>query len=160
MNRQRLFSILWAVEFILGVLPAAVLLIVSFVPYLVMLPAVPSMLFSGNGTVVRSAIVLNGTMIGGILGIVAILMAYRPEKLRQSPKRTRLSIVFGCAGICAEALYFMSGGLSDVGSHVFARWAMLGPLIVGAHCAFRVLKHPSSSTSSPADGVSSRTSIS
>src|ERR1700730_8856921 len=160
MNRQSTGSILWAIEVIAGLLPAVILLIVSLVPYVVMLPAVPSMLLSRDAAVVWSAIVLNGTVVGGVLGIVAILMAYRPERLRQSPKRKRLAVAFGCAGICAEALYFMSGGLSDVGSHLFARWVMLGPLIVGAHCVFRMLTHPSSSSSNPADGISSRTSTS
>jgi hypothetical protein len=100
------------------------------------------MLLSGDAAVVGSAIVLNGTMIGGILGMLAILMAYRPEKLRQSPRRKRLAIVFGCAGICAEVLYFVSGGSRDVSSHFLARWVMLGPVVVGIHCAYRVYVHP------------------
>ncbi len=118
------------------------LLVVGLIPYLVTLPTLPSMLLSGDAAVVGSAIVLNGTMIGGILGMLAILMAYRPEKLRQSPRRKRLAIVFGCAGICAEVLYFVSGGSRDVSSHFLARWVMLGPVVVGIHCAYRVYVHP------------------
>ena len=149
MNRHRLLSVLWGIEIAAGVIPAVVLLTMSLVPYLVTLPAMPSMLVSGNWAIVRSAIVLNGTMVGGILGITAILMAYRPDKLRQRPQRKRLAIVFACAGLCAEMLYFTSGGLGDVSSHWLARWVMLGPLVVGAHCAYRVFGRPPGPTSSP-----------
>ncbi|MFZ0817296.1 MAG: hypothetical protein WAM78_17370 [Candidatus Sulfotelmatobacter sp.] len=138
MNRQRLLAVLWASELAAGVLPAAIMVIVGLVPYLVTLPAMPSMLLSGDVRVMWSAIVLNGTMVGGILGIVAILMAYRPEKLRANSKLKRRAIVFGCAGVCAEVLYLTSGGLANVRSNMFARWIMLGPAVVGAHCAYRV----------------------
>jgi hypothetical protein len=104
-----LFSILWVVEIAAGMLPAFILFIVSLVPFLVMVPTLPSMLLSGNSAASWSAIVLSGMMIGGILGIIAVLMAYRPERLRDSPKRRRLAVVFGCAGICAEVLYFIRG---------------------------------------------------
>lgn len=132
----------------MGVVPAVIVLVIGLVPYLVALPAYFSMFLSGDRAVVRSAIVLNGTMIGGVLGIIAILMAYGPEKLRGNPKRKRIAIIFGCAGLCAEVLYFASGGVGDVSSHLLARCVMLGPLIVGAHCAYRVFGHSSGNTSS------------
>lgn len=63
----------------------------------------------------------------GVVGIAAILMAYRPEKLRLSPRRKRLATVFACAGLCGEVRYFTSGGLGDVSSNWIARWDMRVP---------------------------------
>lgn len=141
-NCQRLRSILWTVEIIIGVLPAFVMITAGLIPYLMVLPFFPSMFLSGNAQIVRSAIVLNGTMIGGILGIAAIFMAYHPERLRQSAKLKRLTITFGCAGICAGALYVMSEGLTDVMSNGLKCWIVAGPVLVGSHCAYRVLARP------------------
>jgi len=152
MNRQRLLTIFWALEFFVGLLPAVVLLLVSLLPYLVSLPAVLSLLLDGNPAVVWSAIVLNGTMIGGIFGIAALLMAYRPETLRHSRKLKRRAIVFACAGICSEVLYLTSGGLTNVTTNVFALWIVAGPLLLGTHCAYRVFAAPRGSTSSAAPG--------
>jgi hypothetical protein len=152
MNRQRLLSILWAIEFIVGLLPAAILIVVGLIPYLVSTPAVLSLLLKGDGTIVRTAIVLNGTMIGGILGMAAILMAYRPGRLRQSAKLRRRAIIFACAGVCAAALYLTSEGLTNVMSNVFACWIIAGPLLVGFHCAYRVFTRPHGDASNPAAG--------
>lgn len=149
MNRQRLLSILWAIEMIVGVLPAIVVLGMGMISYLVLLQVVPQLLHSGETAALRTFLLATGTMVGGILGIVAILMAYRPDKLRQRPQRKRLAIVFAGAGLCAEVLYFTSGGLGDVSSHWLARWVMLGPLVVGAHCAYRVFGRPPGPTSRP-----------
>ncbi len=152
MNRQRLFSILWAVEFMVGLLPAAILIVVGLVPYLVALPAVLSLLLNGDAVIVRTAIVLSGTMIGGILGIAAILMAYRPDRLRQSPKLKRRAVIFACAGVCSAALYLTSEGLTNVMSSVFKCWIIAGPLLIGAHCSYRVFARPHASASRPAAG--------
>jgi ABC-type enterochelin transport system permease subunit len=48
MSRQRLLSILWAIEFIVGLSPAAVLMVIGLVPYLVVTPAVLSLLLRGK----------------------------------------------------------------------------------------------------------------
>jgi hypothetical protein len=64
MSRQRLFQILWAAEFVVGLSPAVLLVIIGLPSYLVALPAVLIGCFSGELAVVRTAIVLNGTMIG------------------------------------------------------------------------------------------------
>jgi len=149
MNRPRLLSILWATEFIVGLFPAAILMIVGIVPYLVSTPAVLPLLLKGDAAIVRTAIVLNGTMIGGILGIVALLMAYSPERLRQSSKLKRRSIMFACGGVCAAALYLTSEGFTKVISNVFKCWIIAGPLLVGAHCTYRVFVKRDSSVSSP-----------
>jgi hypothetical protein len=150
MNRQRLLAVLWAIEIIVGVLPAIATLGISLVSYLVLLQVVPQLLQRGEMPALRTFLLASGTILGGILGIVAILMAYRPEKLRQSPRRKRLAIVFGCAGVCAELLYFVSGGLHDISSHLLARWVILGPLVVGVHCAYRVFVHSPGSATRPA----------
>jgi peptidoglycan/LPS O-acetylase OafA/YrhL len=152
MNRQRLFSILWAIEFIVGLLPAALLIVVGLVPYMVVTPALLYGLLKGewDAAMVRTAIVLNGEMIGGILGLAAILIAYRPERLRQSSKLKRRAIIFACAGVCAAVLYLTSEGLNDVLSNVFACWIIAGPLLVGAHCLYHVFPRPHCSASSPA----------
>jgi hypothetical protein len=154
MNRTRLFSIIWAIEFIVGLLPAALVIVVGLVPYLVVTPAILYGLLKGerDAAIVRTAIVLNGEMIGGILGIAAILMAYRPERLRQSAKLRRRAIVFACAGVCAAVLDLTSEGLTDVMSNVFACWIIAGPLLVGAHCWYHVFLKAHGSASSPAAG--------
>jgi hypothetical protein len=152
MNRPRLLSILWAIEFIVGLLPAAILIIVGLVPYLVATPAVFSLLLKGDAAIVRTAMVLNGTMIGGILGIAALLMAYSPDRLRQSPKLKRRAIIFACGGVCAAALYLTSEGLTNVISNVFSCWIIAGPLLVGAHCSYRVFVRPRSSASGSTAG--------
>lgn len=133
----------------MGVLPAIVVLAMGMISYLVLLQVVPQLLHSGETAALRTFLLATGTMVGGILGIAAILMAYRPEKLRQRPQQKRLTIVFACAGLCAEVLYFTSGGLGDVSSHWLARWVMLGPLVVGAHCAYRLFGRSSGHTSNP-----------
>jgi hypothetical protein len=138
-NRERLYSLLWTAEIVAGVLPAAGVLVVSLVPYVITLPAMPSMILNGFW---RSAVVLNGTMLGGISGIIAILMASRPDRLHDRPKLKRVAIVLGCAGICAEILYLIDGGLRDVASHFWAAWVALGPIVVGIHCAVRVFVSP------------------
>ena len=150
MNRQRLLSILWGIEIIVGVLPAIIMLGMGLISYLVLLQVVPQLLPNGETAALRTVFLATGTTVGGILGVASILMAYRPETLRQRPKRKRLAVVFACAGICAETLYLMSGGMHDVSSHLLACWVTLGPLIVGAHCAYRVFGHPPDPTSSPA----------
>jgi hypothetical protein len=149
-TRQRLFSILWTIEFIAGLLPAVVLIIVGFIPYLVATLAILSALEKADAAVLRTAIVLNGTMIGGILGIVAILMAYRPEKLRENPKLKRRAMIFSCAGLGAASLYVMSEGLSNVTSNGFQSWIIAGPVLLGAHCAYRVFMRHHNDVSSPA----------
>jgi len=115
-----------------------VLLVLSFVPYLMAIPAFPTMLLSGNLAEVRSALVINGTMVGGALGIVSILMAYDPERLRQNQRRKRLAMIFAGSGVCALLLYFANGGANDSSSHLLARWVVLAPLAVGIHCLYRV----------------------
>lgn len=143
MNRERVLSILWGIEIIVGVLPAIIVLGMGLISYLVLLQVVPQLLRSGETAAMGTVFLTTGTMVGGLLGVVSILMAYRPATLRQRPKRKRLAVVFACAGVCAEVLYFVSGGLHDVSSHLLARWVMLGPLVVGVHCAYRVFVHPS-----------------
>jgi len=106
----------------------------------------------GEASIVQTAIVLNGTMIGGILGIAAVLMAYRPERLRQSAKLRHRAMIFSSAGVCAAALYLTSEGLTNVLSSVLKCWIIAGPLLVGTHCACRVFVRPDSSTSSSAAG--------
>jgi hypothetical protein len=149
MNRQRVLSVLWAVEFIVGLVPAVVMLGMGLVSYVILLQVVPRLLHSGESAALRTFLLATGTAVGGILGIVAILMAYRPERLRQNAGRKRIAIIFACAGLMAELLYFTNGGLGDVSSHLLAGWVMLGPLIVGAHCAYRVFGHSSGNASSP-----------
>jgi|SRR5580700_11547878 hypothetical protein len=152
MNRQRLLSILWAIEFIAGLLPAVILIVVGFFPYLVAAPAVLSGLLKGDAMIWRTAIVLNGTMIGGILGIAATLMAYRPERLRQNAKLKRRAVFFSFLGLCAAALYLTSEGLTSVMSNVLKCWIIAGPLLLGSHCAYRVFVRPHRAASSPAAG--------
>jgi hypothetical protein len=152
MNRQRVMSILWPIEFIAGLLPAAILIVVGLVPYLVATPAVLFLLLKGDTAILRTAIVLNGTMIGGILGMAAILMAYRPERLRENAKLKRRAIIFSFVGLCAATLYLMSEGLANVVSNVFKCWIIAGPLLLGAHCAYRVFVRPHSANSSPSAG--------
>lgn len=152
MNRQRLLSILWATEFIAGLLPAAILIIVGLIPYLVAIPAVLSALQEGDAAILRTAFLLNGTMIGGILGIAGILMAYRPDRLRENAKLRRRAMIFSCAGLGAAALYITSEGLTNVMSNVFKSWIIAGPLLLGAHCAYRVFISPHNAASSPGAG--------
>src|ERR1700687_3673208 len=104
MNRQRLLSILWGIEIIVGVLPAIIMLGMGLISYLVLLQVVPQLLRNGETAAMRTVFLATGTTVGGILGVAWILMAYRPETLRQRPKRKRLAVVFACAGICAETL--------------------------------------------------------
>lgn len=152
MNRLRLLSILWAIEFIVGLFPAAILICVGLVPYLIASPVVLSLLLKGDRTIVRTAIELNGMMIGGILGVAALLMAYRPERLRQNAKLKRRAIIFACGGVCAAALYLASEGLTNVISHIFNCWVIAGPLVVGAHCSYRVFVGSQESPPNPAAG--------
>jgi hypothetical protein len=152
MSRQRLLSILWATELIVGLSPAAFLIVIGLVPYLVATPAVFPLLLKGDASIVKTAIVLNGTMIGGILGIAAVLMAYRPERLRQSAKLRHRAMIFSCTGVCAAALYVTSEGLTNVLSSVLKCWIIAGPLLVGTHCACRVFVKPDSSASSSPAG--------
>jgi hypothetical protein len=149
MNGERVMSILWPIEFIAGLLPAAILIAVGLVPYVVATPAVISLLLKGDTAILKTAIVLNGTMIGGILGMAAILMAYRPERLRQNAKLKRRAIIFSFVGLCAATLYLISEGLTNVMSNVFRCWIVLGPLLLGAHCAYRVFLKSHAATSSP-----------
>jgi peptidoglycan/LPS O-acetylase OafA/YrhL len=149
MNRQRVLSILWAIEILAGVLPAIVVLGMAMISYVVLLEVVPQLLHRGETAALRTYVLATGTIVGGVLGIAAILIAYRPEKLRRRPRRKRLAIAFGCAGLCAEVLYFTNGGLGDVSSHWLARWVMLGPLVVGVHCAYRVFGRSPGPTPSP-----------
>jgi hypothetical protein len=149
MNRQRILSVLWALEFIVGLIPAVVMLGMGFVSYAVVLQVVPRLLHSGESAALRTFLLATGTIVGGILGIIGILMAYRPERLRQNAGRKRIAIMFACAGLGAELLYLSNGGLGDVSSHFLAGWVMLGPMIVGGHCAYRVFGRASGNASDP-----------
>jgi hypothetical protein len=122
----------------------------GLIPYLMAMSAVLSALHELNAAVLTTAIVLNGTMIGGILGIAAILMAYRPPRLRENAKLKRRAIIFSCAGLGAAALYVTSEGLTNVMSNVFKSWIIVGPLLVGVHCAYRVFLSSHNAPSGPA----------
>lgn len=74
MNRQRLLSILRAIEIIVGVLPAIVVLGMGMISYLVLLQVVPQLLHSRETAALRTFLLATGTMVGGVMGIVAILM--------------------------------------------------------------------------------------
>jgi hypothetical protein len=85
----------------------------------------------------------------GILGIAAILMAYRPDRLRQNAKLKRRAMIFACAGIGAAALYVTSEGLTNVMSSVLKWWIVTGPSLLGGHCAYRVFMRPQDTGSTP-----------
>jgi hypothetical protein len=125
---------------------------VGLVPYVVAMSAVVFALHEVNTAVLTTVIVLNGTMIGGILGIAAILMAYRPHRLRENAKLKRRAMMFSCAGLGAAALYIASEGLTNVMSNLLKSWIIAGPLLLGVHCAYRVFLSHHKTASGPAAG--------
>jgi uncharacterized membrane protein YjjB (DUF3815 family) len=64
-NRQRLLSILWGIEIIVGVLPAIIMLGMGLISYLVLLQVVPQLLRNGETAAMRTVFLATGTMVGG-----------------------------------------------------------------------------------------------
>jgi hypothetical protein len=145
MNHQRLFGALWVTELIVGLLPAFVTLCAGFFSYALVVPVLlPHLLTSSpDGFVaLRTFLLLSGVVIGGILGLTGIWLALRPERLHRSPLLKYAAILFSCAGLLAEGLYAATEGTREITSNVFPLWVVLGPLIVGIHCFYRVFSKP------------------
>jgi sulfite exporter TauE/SafE len=138
MYRDLLSDAWWMTELIVGLLPAFLTLCAGFMSYIIMVPfVVPHLLERTDGFVVlRTFLVLSGMVIGGILGLIGIWLALLwPELPHRSPLKY-VAILFTCAGLLAEGLYVAKEGVSNI----FSLWVVLGPLIVGVHCLYRVYR--------------------
>ncbi len=143
MNRRRLLKVLWVAEFIIGLLPAFTLVCASLVSYVFLIPVFPNLLAGpSNSAALHSFILVSGMVIGGLLGLIGIGLAFRPERLHQNRKLKSTAVFLGCAGILAEGIYVAHEGLSAVASNCFSLWVVAGPLLVGAHCVYRVFLSP------------------
>jgi hypothetical protein len=87
---------------------------------------------------------LTVTVVGGVLGIRAILFARRPERLRARPRLMRAGL-YASAGLCAEATFIfglVSAGGVPLGfdlSTILLVWVLMGPVLVGLHSGCRVM---------------------
>jgi hypothetical protein len=144
MNRRRLFEALWVMELIIGLLPAFAVLSASLLSYAFLVPILlPHLLTkSPSSTALRTILLLSGMVLGGIMGLTGIGLSLWPERLHRSPRLKRTAILLGCAGILAEALYTATDGPRAIASNAFSLWVVVGPLIVGGHCLYRVFSKP------------------
>lgn len=145
MDRQRLFEALWITELIIGLLPAFVTLSAGLLSYVFLLPILlPHLLTKSldRAIALRTFLSLSGMVIGGISGLTGIGLALWPERLRRNPILKHAAILLGSAGILAEGLYAAKEGLRAITSNAFSLWVVLGPLIVGIHCLYRVYCKP------------------
>ena len=118
------------------------MIIVGIVPYLVVMLIFPAAVVHREIDVLSTLVALTGLMVGGILGIAGILMAWRPETLRNRPKAMRRAVLCASAGVCGETVYFILTGARDLAFDnltLFTLWMFLGPVIVGLHIIWRVI---------------------
>lgn len=142
---SKLAHALWVAELAIAVFPSAALLILGLFPYLTVVLALPAALAQGDFQAAGPLTLLTIMIFGGTLGLIAIIMARNPAKLRTQPRRLVRAAMFGIAGLCAEVAYCFSVGQIDLTSHAFLTiWTILGPLIVGAHIVYRVAISPRS----------------
>ena len=154
MQRQRLSSLLWTIEVVLGLLPSAVLLLISMPSYLLLLTVLPRIV-QDHGAALRSFLSITAMFLGGILGLTAIAMACSPNRLRRSPRLRLLALLFACAGVAAETVCIAEEGFRVTGSNLFMVWVLLGPLIIGLHCLYRIF-HVEADTKEPRSGLVAR----
>jgi hypothetical protein len=133
-------STLWVLEVIIGVLPATIVLAASLFSYVLLLATVPELLAHpdpGAKAALHTVLLTAGMIVGGTLGLVAIAMAFNPDELRSRPRMRRVASLFGCAGVVA-----LVGLVVDEGRriNVYELLVLLGPLIVGLHCLYRVFR--------------------
>jgi hypothetical protein len=140
-NRQELHSALWIGELVVGLFPGAIMLFGGLIPFLFLLPIFPQVIIDRpDAATVRTFVAISIRVIGGILGFTAIFMSFNPVSLRSNPKRKWIAVLFGCFGILAEVVYVTQEGLNATISNPYVLWALLGPLLVGMHCFYRVFR--------------------
>jgi hypothetical protein len=84
----------------------------------------------------------SGMVVGGMMGLAGVGLTLWPERLHRSPLLKRVAILLGCAGVLAEGLYAAKEGPVAIVTNAFSLWVVLGPLIVGIHCLYRVFSKP------------------
>jgi len=135
-TRQRLFSVLWIIELIVGLFPIAMVLLASIPSYILLLTILPKLLLNWDAAALRSFLTIIAMILCGTLGLTGITIA-SAERLRRDPRLKRLAVLFGCAGVAAETIYVLNEGFRATASNPFTLWALLGPLIIGLHCLYR-----------------------
>ena len=114
------------------------------VPYGVLLTTIPSWfrgpadpgLSAGIGGVLKISVMV----VGGILGLLSIALAADADRIRNGRALRMVATGFACMGLCAEVVYIRGEGIHSVLSNLFIGWALVGPLIVGAHFAYAAFR--------------------
>ena len=134
-KRENLWSVLWIVEVAVGLLPAGIILLTGVASYLPLLMIASGLVGDRDPVFLKTFFHITVMVVGGMLGLLSIGMAFDPNRLRRSACLRMMAVAFGCAGILAEILFAQSGGGTP---NLFRLWVLLGPVLVGAHCAYRV----------------------
>lgn len=139
-KKETFWSVLWVLEIMVALFPAGLLMVTAGVSYVFLLTVVPKLVQDPNPAAVTLFLRITFMFVGGILGLASLVMAFDPDLLRSNLRLRGAAVVFAFAGICAEGVYVLSEGLPATASSLFATWAMLGPLLLGIHCAYRVFR--------------------
>jgi hypothetical protein len=80
----------------------------------------------------------------GFLGLwTGVLLG--PAGLCRRPRLKRIAILFGCAGILVDVPVLVAYGVMTIRNfdpeQLFMDWMLLGPLIVGIHCFYRLRRY-------------------
>jgi hypothetical protein len=138
-----LATLLLYLEIAVGLFSAVILLAIGCFYYVMFLVfAIPKALYDSEGRLFFAWFTV--VIVGGFMGIAAILMASRPEKISDRSKLIRAAL-FGLAGLCAEASLLFGFVLVGVLPLAFDKftlfflWALVGPVLVGLHFGYRVI---------------------
>ena len=136
-EKKNLWSVLWVIEFAVGLAPATAFLYLGGILYAALFTTLPKLLSHPEPAALKDFFRMTVIVVGGGLGLISIVMAFQPHRLRRRAQLKIVALVFGCAGVLAEALYVQSVGFW-VAWNPGMMWILLGPVVVGAHCAYRV----------------------
>jgi hypothetical protein len=147
MNRTRLHQVLWVIEAVVGALPGTVFALASVVWFFSLGVSYRSDVMRYPVSVLRVffpfiAIAIATTM--GFLGLwTGVLLG--PAGLCRRPRLKRIAILFGCAGILVDVPVLVAYGVMTIRNfdpeQLFMDWMLLGPLIVGIHCFYRLRRY-------------------
>jgi hypothetical protein len=147
MSQTRFHQTLWVIEAVLGALPATIY-------------ALFWLGWSVWITVVRRSDVLRdprllldlffpyiAVAIATILGLLSlwtgVLLA--PSELGQRPRLRLILILLFCAGMLVDVPFLVLFGVSTLRNFAVEQtlmiWVLLGPLVVGIHCFYRVQRY-------------------
>jgi len=135
---QNAANTLFLLEAAACLLPVVAMMGASVFAYIVMLFALPGLLLHPQRAGLYAFALITAMVGGGLLGLLAIAMAFHPEGLRRNPRRKALAFAFAGAGVSAEWLYVYSEGVRNVFSHPFSVWMLSGPVVFGVHLLYRL----------------------